>query len=395
MTISYLARRNSLYIKAGQDNSDTESKYVDALLAQMKKVDDALSKVLNVKVTINLDVDSDVDVPESEFPELEQFKQMQEQANKIRSDIANKGFTNRFKTEMANLNKLHDEGMISEEEYEKAKMQMKLQYASDIAGIANQFANQAANLVTAMSDLEYNQIEADKERELAMYGDTADKRAEIENKYEQKKLEIQKKYADIDMGVKIAQAISSAALSIIQCFAQLGPIGGAISAALIGTTTAFQIASIVQQRNAIKNSSVSSSSSSGSRTVSGYLDGGYSDTASSDYKEVGIVHANEWVAPAWMTRSYPTVFQSLENIRRSRSTSSGSPSRGYLEGGNVTADDTSAAAAGSSDISALLRENIALLKSLRSNPIKAYTLLSDSNAAQETSNRFKQAIGKK
>jgi hypothetical protein len=64
---------------------------------------------------------------------------------------------------------------------------------------------------------------------------------------EAKKDEIKKKYAKKQKATAIAQAVIAGALAIVQAFAQLGPIGGAISAVLIGVTTAAQIAKISSQ----------------------------------------------------------------------------------------------------------------------------------------------------
>lgn len=111
-----------------------------------------------------------------------------------------------------------------------------------------------------------NELEADKERELTVAGDTAEKRKEIEQKYAQKELDLKKKQANADAGIKIAQTIAAGALAAVQAFAQLGPIGGAIAAALIATTTAFQIASIIKQRNAIMATTLDGSSGESSST---------------------------------------------------------------------------------------------------------------------------------
>ena len=55
---------------------------------------------------------------------------------------------------------------------------------------------------------------------------------------------IQREAFEQDKQAKIAQAIASGALAIIQALATLGPIGGPIAAIGIGATTVFQIAKI-------------------------------------------------------------------------------------------------------------------------------------------------------
>lgn len=64
---------------------------------------------------------------------------------------------------------------------------------------------------------------------------------------EQKKDEIRKKYAKKQKTVAIMQAIINGALGITKAFADLGPIAGAIAAALVAVSTIAQIAVIKSQ----------------------------------------------------------------------------------------------------------------------------------------------------
>jgi hypothetical protein len=129
----------------------------------------------------------------------------------------------------------------------------------------------------------------------------------------------------------------------VEAFAAAGgnPILGAVFAALIAVTTAAEVASIIAQRNAIKNMSVNSSGSSsapktGNRTMTGYSEGGETPWAPSDNTPVGIVHANEYVIPAWMKRREPVLISNLERYRKAGSHGrSGSPSRGFIDGGDT------------------------------------------------------------
>lgn len=126
----------------------------------------------------------------------------------------------------------------------------------------------------------------------------ADKKAELDYQSEVRKLDIEKKAADAQFAINVATATAQAALAIVQCYAQLGPLGGSIAAAVVGGITAVQIYAMKKQRDAIKSKTIeapnlSSSSSGGSlsstgtareitppkRTdyVRGYEDGGYTD----------------------------------------------------------------------------------------------------------------------
>lgn len=310
--------------------------------------------------------------------------------------------------EMAQLRSLYDQGLIAEEEYQAAKNDIIRRYANEAAQIqtetwqnglqtASGFLNDISSLVSSIQNAESASLDAQMQKELAAAGDNAEKREAIEEKYQARKLEIQKKYADIDMGIQIAQALAAGALAIIQAWtaAKGNPVLAGIYTALIAATTAAQVATIVAQRNAIKNSTVSSSSS-GTTTVrtlvpegagSGYSEGGFTGYGGR-LEPAGIVHRGEYVVPVPEMRdpeAYSHVM-AIERIRSRRSTRNRLP--GFADGG-YTGDPSSAGTA------AAIKEMTAVFKSLRDNPIKAYTVLSEHNAAQEISNKFKKAASRK
>ena len=306
--------------------------------------------------------------------------------------------------EMARLQSIYDQGLIAENVYQKARLAVISKYSTEAFNIqtkslqdglklASYSLNNISSLVSSIQEAESASLDAQMQKELAAAGDNADKRAAIEEKYEQKKLDLQKKYADIDMGIKIAQTIAAGALAAIQAFGQLGPIAGGIMAGVIAATTAAQVATIVMQRNAIKNSTVSSSSSGTTsvRTVipedSGYSEGGFTGYGGR-LEPAGIVHRGEYVVPVPEMRdpeAYSHVM-AIERIRSRRSTRNRLP--GFADGG-YTGDPSP------SGTVAAIKEMTAVFKSLRDNPIKAYTVLSEHNAAQEISNKFKKAASRK
>ena len=306
--------------------------------------------------------------------------------------------------EMARLQSIYDQGLIAENVYQKARLAVISKYSTEAFNIqtkslqdglklASYSLNNISSLVSSIQEAESASLDAQMQKELAAAGDNADKRAAIEEKYEQKKLDLQKKYADIDMGIKIAQTIAAGALAAIQAFGQLGPIAGGIMAGVIAATTAAQVATIVMQRNAIKNSTVSSSSSGTTsvRTVipedSGYSEGGFTGYGGR-LEPAGIVHRGEYVVPVPEMRdpeAYSHVM-AIERIRSRRSTRNRLPG---FAGGGYTGDPSS------SGTVAAIKEMTEVFKSLRDNPIKAYTVLSEHNAAQEISNKFKKAASRK
>ena len=71
---------------------------------------------------------------------------------------------------------------------------------------------------------------------------------EIDKKTARQKYEVEKKQFETDKAFSIVQALIGAAAAIVQGFAQLGPIGGAIAAVTTGIATAAQIAAIQSQK---------------------------------------------------------------------------------------------------------------------------------------------------
>lgn len=311
--------------------------------------------------------------------------------------------------ELKELEDIYAQGLLSEEDFRKQKAAIVKKYSEQMttetlkpyqAGMqkATALFGEAANAVSAIQEAHMTALDAQMQRELAAAGDNAEKRSEIEQNYERKKLDIQKRYADIDMAINIAKTIAAGSLAAVQAMAQLGPVAGMAMASLIAVTTAAEVATIVAQRNAIKNQTVSSSSASssqGRRIAKGYASGGYTEEASNDYTEVGIVHANEWVAPAAMVRANPITFAHLETIRRSGHYNSGQT--GFADGGR-TAEQAREPLHGaqSQPLEEMLKRTNALLSSVLSQiPIKAYVVASEMNKENDLQNKVKSIVGKK
>jgi len=309
---------------------------------------------------------------------------------------------------LAEIERFHEQGLMSEEEYVKQKEAINNLYRSLEESLTREsimkqidahqdYLDAVGNMVSALQDAEMASLDAQMQAELSAAGDNAEERERIEAEYEQKKLDTQKKYAVADMVVNIAKTVAAGALAVMQCFAQLGPIAGAIMAAVVGVTTAAEIATIVAQKNAIMNTTVNSSGSSssasvGQRVATGYSSGGYTSEASNDYQEVGVVHANEWVAPASMVRSNPIVFRKLEMARKRGTPVSGVS--GFADGG-MTSQGTGSAQTLSSIDSSILAQLTNVLQYIIDNGIPAYVLLSELNSKQELQNIIKKATGKK
>jgi len=118
---------------------------------------------------------------------------------------------------------MHKEGLISTKEYEWKMGQLRIDAAEKIMSAVNSIVNSIADLYQTMRDAEFDRLERQKAQELRLYGNNADSRAQIEQKYEKEKLKLQIEYADKDMAIKILQTVSAGALAAVQAVAQLGP----------------------------------------------------------------------------------------------------------------------------------------------------------------------------
>lgn len=320
--------------------------------------------------------------------------------------------------ELQQLEEVHQAKLLSEEEYLEAKKKLEEKYKSDddedrLGDLkdwiekSNQLISQASNFINGVKSAETAHAEAEYQAQLTAAGDNAQQREVIEARYEQRKLDIQKKYADADMVINIAKAIAAGALAVMQAFAQLGPIGGAVAAALVGATTAAEVATIIAQRNAIKSQTVSMPTSSasaagdfstetsggniGSRVVTGYARGGYTE----DHTTLTTVgeRGTEWIAPHWMVKQNPITFANLESYRRAGSHGrSGSVARGFADGGYTPSTE-----GGENGFSAQLAATLSAntdasnrLASLIEKGLHAYVVLSELNQAQDKQNRFNE-----
>ena len=125
--------------------------------------------------------------------------------------------------------------------------------------------------------------------------------------------------------------------------------------------------------------------------MTGYAEGGYTDRAASDHKVVGVVHANEYVAPAWMVRHNPVTFANLERYRQQGSRGrSGSASHGFADGGFTGKGNTSATAV--SDSNAAIKEAVykGIRAALEGEWLRAYLVRQDLIEMDAQDARFKK-----
>lgn len=376
---------NAFMEKQRKDFEKIKKESIDALNEVEEAVDDFAAE---------LDDDAFSD------PVLDAFKYKQSSSS-VGKDAKLAELQSSFDAEMMMVEELHKYKMISEEEFLARKKKLTEDYAAQEREIQTKGWTEAldtammvidgvSSAVSAAKDAELASIDAKMQAELAAAGDNADKRAEIESRYEAKKLDLQKKYADTEMGIQLAQATASGAMAMIQAWNAAGgnPILAGVIMALIGATTVAQLATIVAQRNAIKSSSPgvasSGSSTSQQRTVNGFSEGGY--TGDGGRLEVaGVVHRGEYVVPQPELRD-PAVAAMVANIetrRRRRTSANALP--GFAEGGY-----TGMASGLGKQTDALLEQILKEIRTGNETPVPAYFVLSDLYAKQELEARMKK-----
>ena len=174
-------------------------------------------------------------------------------------------WSQQYQNEVAKYKNMLDKQMISEEQFQKKKRQLQaqntIQYAQYYQGLMS-------NLVDSMQQYEISAVEAKYDVLISQAQGNEEEQARLEEEKENEKLEIQKKYADIQFAVKASEIIANTAVAIMQAYAQLGPIGGSIAAAMLSATGAMQLAIANVERQKVKNLQGKSSSSKSSQTKS-------------------------------------------------------------------------------------------------------------------------------
>lgn len=199
----------------------------------------------------------------------------EDKRNQVRSQYGLLSLQEQYEIEQEQLKKQRDEGIISEEEYQKALVNKKI---STLKTYYDYYKQLVTGALSALEEAELANIDAKYDVEIERAQGNADEVARLEKEKEQKKLEVQKKYAGVNFAIKVSQIIADTAVSIMKAYADLGPIGGSIAAALLAVTGVAQVAAANAERKKVMNMTVgggSSGSGSGQRVVTGKESGGY------------------------------------------------------------------------------------------------------------------------
>lgn len=337
-----------------------------------------------------------------------------------------------FDAEMAQLKQHLDAKMITQEEYEQAVAQMKMDkwkqsfdYYSNLFGTA----------VKQLQDAEMANVDAKYDAEIEAAQGNADQVEKLEKQKANEKLKIQKKYADVNFAIQASQIIVNTAVSVMKAFSELGPIGGAIAGALMTVAGTAQLAVANAERQKVKKMTLqgasAGSAATGARVATGLESGGsidvereqdgkhfkakfepdrrgYVDRPTVLVGEGPMGHSKEWVASNAALEN-PTVAPLIDVIDKAQRVGDIRTldlrkvmmQRGLASGGFVsqpahsspqpsptpTTLATSAANTTGEDL-------IAILRDLRENGIRSFVALDDIEARQKIQQQYRNIAQK-
>ena len=280
-----------------------------------------------------LDIEKQIEDRENRDREEKQ-QELAKRVNEFRKRYTSIGIEEEKKIAIAGLEEMHKAGLITEEQYQKALEDIRRdardkeidqvrkvssEYADMVINIWTSFSDLfkhikegggdlAADLATATQaalavmtaglqqftayqnaarDLEVAKLEQKYDAEIKAAEGNSAKVAEIEEKKEAEVAKVKSEYNDRAMKIEIAQAIATTAQAAIAAYASAsavpvtGWIMGPIAAALATAAGMAQVATIKKQHKA---------------QAMGYYSGGFTAKDRDIRKEVGVVHANEFVA---------------------------------------------------------------------------------------------------
>ncbi|MBD5379602.1 MAG: phage tail tape measure protein [Bacteroides sp.] len=231
----------------------------------------------------------------------------------------------RQKEEERQLEELRAEGLISEEQFQKALADIKKKYRAEefdeframgnefsdmvrdiVESVTNLFENfslenlgdaltaglavmsasmqQFSNYANAARDLELANLDKKYDAEVKAAGNNQRRLKRIEEKRQAEEAKIKQKYNDKAMKMEIAQALGQTAMAALNAYSSAVKVNfllGPIAAAMATAFGMMQVATIKKQHEA---------------QAAGYYSGGFTAKSPDNRKEVGVVHANEFVA---------------------------------------------------------------------------------------------------
>lgn len=369
------------------------------IAAKFNRLREQLDAEYNAVIEAKRKQGEDVEALEQEFARRKAALNYQED-EAMRDIKANAGvsWADEYDRELAALKNLHDQGLISEKQYQAKRLEAGVKNAKKYFDF---YSQTASTMFSALQDAEIAESDAKYDVLIQQAKNNGEDTAALEEQKENEKLKIQKKYADVNFAIKVSQIIADTAVAIMTAYAQMGPIAGTVAAAMLTATGYAQIKSAKAERDRIKNMQPSHTSTgsladasadateagqaavtpTATRTLTGYSEGGYTGDGGR-YEVAGVVHRGEYVVPKPIM-SNPRVIDAvgmIEAIRRHKiATSGASRVAGFADGG-----PTDAAAMQSVDVGELVRAVDDLKSAAESlRRVRAFVVYKDIEEAQK------------
>ena len=264
--------------------------------------------------------------------QIQRQKEFWQKVGSFKSKFLRQSEEEQRQAEMAFADKLHEKGLLSEEEYQKAKAEIEKKYSKDqatdlgrpadamsqsVIGVAEALKNlhdkledgkaswrdyaaagmaamqtvmacmqSASQLMQANLSLEEAKITKRYDREIEAAGSNTAKGKKLEEQKQKEIAKIKTKYNKKQMAIEVAQAVAQTAMNAIMAYGsvvKIPVVGPALAVAAAAAATAagmIQIATIKKQHAA---------------EAAGYYEGGF--TGGNSYRRTaGIVHEGEFVA---------------------------------------------------------------------------------------------------
>lgn len=205
--------------------------------------------------------------------------------NKIMQLIGNQG--SEWGTMVANLVETWKAGFDNLGSTLPEKMQTIANMAASAFAVMNAGIKSYTDYANACRDLEVKKVEKSYDAQIEAAGNNEKKRKQLEEQKEKEIAKIKTKYDKRAMVIEMAQAVASTALAAINAYSSaaqvpmIGYILAPIAASMALAAGALQIATIKKSHQAQQM---------------GYYEGGFTGRDGNNRREVGVVHANEFVA---------------------------------------------------------------------------------------------------
>lgn len=205
--------------------------------------------------------------------------------NKIMQLIGNQG--SEWGTMVANLVETWKAGFDNLGSTLPEKMRTIANMAASAFAVMNAGIKSYTDYANASRDLEVKKVEKSYDAQIEAAGNNEKKRKQLEEQKEKEIAKIKTKYDKRAMVIEMAQAVASTALAAINAYSSaaqvpmIGYILAPIAASMALAAGALQIATIKKSHQAQQM---------------GYYEGGFTGRDGNNRREVGVVHANEFVA---------------------------------------------------------------------------------------------------